>query len=76
MQWYTLHSMLNCIADSLMKEVGTDLNGVEKRLQALESHIIVENGGLTDSMRQVQEEMAALSQKLEVCKMLVYSFLW
>lgn len=51
--------------DSLMKEVGTDLNGVEKRLQALESHIIVENGGLTDSMRQVQEEMAALSQKLE-----------
>ncbi|XP_067950916.1 high affinity cGMP-specific 3',5'-cyclic phosphodiesterase 9A-like [Watersipora subatra] len=58
--------------DSLVKEVGTDLNVIERRLEALESNIIYENGSLPEPLKHVSDKLDSYTHKLESLEQMAF----
>ena len=52
--------------DCLVEEVGGDFRSIEDRLQALEMAVLIEKGGVPDSIRHVRNQVDLLRTKIEV----------
>lgn len=55
------------VVDTLVREVGGDFRSIEDRIEALEMTVLVEKGGVPDSIRHVRNQVDILRSKIEVC---------